>query len=162
MGDDPLCRPTGGSTGAAHRGHHRYHLDWFGLGLLDSGGVEEIDPNALHYVHDDYPQLADIIWKHPSPENALEGDPYIHLRSRYRPRKRTASAGHPPSLGHRGLGPDAHRQPGPPRPHTGHRLHPLRARRHVQLLQHPAGRVYGQRRIAVPGGCREPPGCLDR
>lgn len=31
------------------------------LVLLDSGGVEEVDPNALHYAHDDYPQLADII-----------------------------------------------------------------------------------------------------
>jgi len=55
--------------------------------------VEDVDPNTLHYASDDYPELQDVVWVHPSPEKALEGDPYLHLRSRYLPKK-TASMGH--------------------------------------------------------------------
>jgi 2'-5' RNA ligase len=57
---------------------------------FDSGGVEDVDPNTLHYAELDYPELTDVVWDHPSPEKALEGDPYINLRSRYR-RPKTAS-----------------------------------------------------------------------
>ena len=59
---------------------------------FDAGDVEEVDPNTLRYAELDYPELQDVVWVHPSPEKALEGDPYLHQRSRHRPRK-TASAG---------------------------------------------------------------------
>jgi hypothetical protein len=38
-------------------------------------------------------ELGDAILDHPSPEKALEWTPNLHLRSRYRPRKKAASGG---------------------------------------------------------------------
>ena len=95
----PPLPANGCSTGPADRARYRHMLDWFGLGLLDPWwGRRMKHPNALHYVHDDYPQLADISLEAPLPENALKrGTPTCPCDRRYRPQKRDR-LGRPPSL----------------------------------------------------------------
>jgi GNAT superfamily N-acetyltransferase len=77
----------------------------------------DLVPERFHLASDDYEELWDAILDHPSPEKALDGDPYLHYRPQYR-LKRTSSAGTELSSsttgdswqGHADLG----AQPGPP------------------------------------------------
>jgi 2'-5' RNA ligase len=52
----------------------------------------DLDGERYHLASDDYEELWDAILEHPSPEKALDGDPYQPYRSRYR-LKRSGSAG---------------------------------------------------------------------
>jgi hypothetical protein len=41
----------------------------------------EIVPERFHLASDDYEELWDAILDHPSPEKALDGDPYLHSQT---------------------------------------------------------------------------------
>ena len=56
----------------------------------------DIVPERFHLASDDYEELWDAILNHPSPEKALDGDPYLHYRPQYR--RRTAKTATPRKL----------------------------------------------------------------